>query len=61
LRHGLIESTGSKLKLSGRKPLSATNGNAALYFIDRHRSGAIAAKPAFVEAGAGERIQANAF
>ena len=26
-----------------------TNGNAAIYFVDRHRSGDISAKPAFIE------------
>jgi len=31
--------------------LSTTTGNAALYFVDRHRSSAIGTKPAFVEAG----------
>ena len=31
------------------------NGNAALYFVDRHRSGAAASKPAFIEAGEGGR------
>jgi 4-hydroxybenzoate-CoA ligase len=36
--------------------MSATNANAAEYFVDRHRSSPIAAKPAFIEAGAGGRI-----
>jgi len=36
--------------------LSATLGNAALYFIDRHRSGEIGSKPAFIEAGQGTRV-----
>ncbi len=31
--------------------MSATNNNAALYFVDRHRSGGIGAKTAFREAG----------
>lgn len=35
--------------------MTKTNGNAALYFVDRHRSGAANAKPAFVEAGANGR------
>jgi len=36
--------------------LSATPGNAALYFVDRHRSGEIGSKPAFIEAGGSERV-----
>jgi 4-hydroxybenzoate-CoA ligase len=39
----------------GRVSLSATLGNAALYFIDRHRSGETGSKPAFIEAGGDER------
>jgi 4-hydroxybenzoate-CoA ligase len=31
------------------------NGNAALYFVDRHSSGPFAQKPAFIEAGPGGR------
>ena len=31
--------------------MPGTNGNAAAYFVERHRAGPIAAKPAFVEAG----------
>ena len=29
-----------------------TNGNAAIYFVDRHKSGPVGAKAAFIEAGA---------
>ncbi len=36
--------------------MSATLGNAAVYFIDRHRSGEIGSKPAFIEVGGGERV-----
>ena len=32
-----------------------TNGNAAAYFVDRHRTGPVAAKAAFIEAGPGGR------
>ncbi len=32
-----------------------TSGNAASYFVDRHRDGPVGAKAAFVEAGAGGR------
>ncbi len=35
--------------------MSATPGNAAVYFIDRHRSGESGSKPAFIEAGGRER------
>ncbi len=31
------------------------NGNAAAYFVDRHRTGPVAAKTAFMEAGPGGR------
>ena len=32
-----------------------TNGNAAAYFVDRHRTGPVAAKAAFIEAVPGGR------
>jgi 4-hydroxybenzoate-CoA ligase len=35
--------------------MSQANGNAAEYFVDRHRTGPVAGKPAFIEAGAGGR------
>ncbi len=35
--------------------MTASNGNAALYFVDRHRDGQNGAKAAFVEAGANGR------
>jgi 4-hydroxybenzoate-CoA ligase len=35
--------------------MTGTSGNAALYFVDRHRSGPAGAKAAFVEAGPGGR------
>ncbi len=35
--------------------MPGTNGNAAAYFVDRHREGPVAAKAAFIEAGPGGR------
>jgi 4-hydroxybenzoate-CoA ligase len=35
--------------------MAGTNGNAALHFVERHRSGAAGAKAAFIESGGGER------
>ena len=35
--------------------MPGTNGNAAAYFVDRHREGPIGAKAAFIEAGPGGR------
>src|SRR3974390_1567961 len=35
--------------------VAGDNGNAALYFVDRHRSGPAGAKAAFIEAGEGGR------
>jgi 4-hydroxybenzoate-CoA ligase len=35
--------------------MTGTSGNAAFYFVDRHRSGPAAAKAAFIEAGPGGR------
>ena len=35
--------------------MPGTNGNAAAYFVDRHREGPVGAKAAFIEAGPGGR------
>jgi 4-hydroxybenzoate-CoA ligase len=35
--------------------MTETSGNAALYFVDRHRSGPLSSKAAFIEAGVGGR------
>ena len=42
-------------EIGGGTPMPGTNGNAAAYFVDRHRKGPVGAKAAFIEAGPGGR------
>ena len=42
-------------EIGGGTSMPGTNGNAAAYFVDRHRTGPVGAKAAFIEAGSGGR------
>jgi 4-hydroxybenzoate-CoA ligase len=54
----MIGAAGPSCKITAREEdfsVAANNGNAALYFVDRHRSGVAGAKAAFIEAEDGGR------